>query len=375
MNIELDGDRAMLRDTVRAFAEREIAPRAAKADEEERLPPENLAGLAKLGFMGMGLPDEYGGAGLDMLSCAIVLEELARACASTALSFGAHSILSAQFIYRNAGEEQRHRFLPAMASGEKIGAWALTEPGAGSDALSLTTRAERDGSVYVLTGRKMFITNAWIADIVVVFARTKGSDITTFVVERGMAGFSPQPPLKKMGCRASPTSEIVLDGVRVPEENRLGKEGDGVRQIMEGLNYERAVFAGLPLGLARAALEHSVRYAKERRQFGRPIGDFQLVQEMLADMYAEIQAARLAVYQAAGDLDRGRLTNAAAAAAKLFAGGVAMRAATNAIQVHGGYGYMREFPVERYLRDAKLVEIGAGTSQVMKLIIARELLQ
>ncbi|MBI2930951.1 MAG: acyl-CoA dehydrogenase family protein [Planctomycetes bacterium] len=379
MDFELGSQREMLRQTVRAFAEREVAPRAAAADEAERLPPENFAGLAKLGLMGMALPEDLGGSGLDMLSCTLVVEELARACASTALSLGVHTVLASHFIHRNADDAQRRRFLPAMATGEKIGAWALTEPGAGSDALSLSTRAARDGRAYLLNGRKMFITNGSIADVVVVFAKTKPElgpkGISTFVLERGMPGFAAQPPFKKMGCRASPTCELVLENVRVPEENRLGAEGDGLRQLMEGLNYERTVLSGYPLGVAQAAFECALKYAKERQQFGKPIGQFQLIQEMLADMHTELLAARLMVYRAAAELDAGRLTNTTAAAAKLFAAGMGVRVAMNAVQVLGGYGYMREFPAERYLRDAKLAEIGAGTSQIMKLVIGRELMQ
>ncbi|MEK7860318.1 MAG: acyl-CoA dehydrogenase family protein, partial [Chloroflexota bacterium] len=240
---------------MRSFAESELEPRAAAADESERLPAENFAGLARLGLMGMALPEAYGGGGLDMLASTIVIEEIARACASTALSFGVQTIIAGHFIYRNADEEQRLRFLPGMASGERIGAWALTEPASGSDALSLATRAERDGRSYVLSGRKMFITNASIADLIVVFAKTSpqlgAKGISTFVVERHTPGLAVGEPLRKMGVRASPTCEVILDGCRVPEEGRLGAEGDGARQIMEGLCYERTVMSGMPLGIAQ----------------------------------------------------------------------------------------------------------------------------
>jgi isovaleryl-CoA dehydrogenase len=363
---------------VRAFSEGELAPRAAAADEAERLPAENFAGLARLGLMGMALPEKYGGGSLDMLSSTMVIEEIARACASTALSFGVQTVIAGHFIHRNADDEQRRRFLPGLASGQRIGAWALTEPGSGSDAFSLATRAERDGRDYVLTGRKTFITNAPIADVIVVFAKTRpdlgAKGISTFVVERGTPGLSVGEPLRKMGVRASPTGAVLLDGCRVPEADRLGEEGDGARQIVEGLCYERTVMSGMPLGIAQAAFECALGYAKERRQFGRAIGEFQMVQEMLADMHAEIGAARLLVYEAARALDAGRVENATAATAKLFASAVGVRAAMNAVQILGGYGYTRDFPAERYLRDAKVVEIGAGTSQIMRVVIARELL-
>lgn len=368
----LNPEQSLLKETVRSFAEKELLPRAARADETETLPSENLKGLADLGLMGMSIPAEYGGGNLDMLSSTIVIQEIARACASTALTFGVHAIVATHFLFRNANIEQRKRFLPELCSGKKIAAWALTEPESGSDAFSLSTRARASAGVYALTGRKTFISNGPIAGTMIVFARTDAG-ISTFVVESSTPGFSAGKPIPKMGCRASPTSELILDDCTVPNENLLGKEGDGVNQILAGLAYERTVMSGLALGIARASLECAIQYSRERKQFGRAISRFQLVQEMIATSYTDIVAAENLVCAGAQALDCGRVDQALAAACKLFSAGAAVRASMNAMQILGGYGYTREFPAERYLRDAKVMDVGAGTSEIMKLTIAREL--
>jgi isovaleryl-CoA dehydrogenase len=328
-----------------------------------------------MGLLGISIPKELGGAGADLLTAALVMEELARGCASTALSWGAHAILCAHNLHAFANDAQRRRYLPALCKGEAIGAFALTEPNAGSDATNLVTRAARAAGGYLLSGTKMFITNAPIADLFLVFARSGPDAISLFVVERESPGLSVGKPLEKLGMRGSPTAEVILQEVPVPEENRLGEEGKGVEMMLRALDVERSVFSALPVGIGRAALEASLAYAARREQFGRPIGEFQLIQEMLARMATEISAARLLVYQAAASLSLGERATKEASYAKLFGAEMVNRVTQDAIQIYGGYGYIREFPVERYLRDARLISLGGGTSEMQKLIIARELLK
>lgn len=378
MIISFNEEQKLIRDSVRALAERQVAPIAAEIDRSERFPKETFDKLGEMGLLGIMIPTEYGGAGADVISCCIVLSELARVCASTALSYGAHTVLCTNNLYLHGTEAQRRKYLPDLISGKRLGAWAVTEPVAGSDALGLQCRAERRGDDYVLNGSKIFITNGPVADVFVVFARTRPGapkqGLSAFIIERGYPGFAVGPKLEKMGMRGSPTSEVFFDDCRCPAENLLGEENRGAAQMMAGFDIERVTLAAIPLGIAEAALEASLVYVKQRKQFGKPIGDFQMVQAMLADMATELEAARALVYFAARKLQEGKKATREASMSKLYASEIATRAALNAIQIHGGYGYMKDFPVERMLRDAKLMEIGAGTSQIQRLIIARELL-
>ncbi|MFQ5649893.1 MAG: acyl-CoA dehydrogenase family protein [bacterium] len=379
MNFCLTKEQDMLKSMVREFAQKEVAPLAAELDRQERFPAETFRKMAELGLLGVAIPEEYGGSRVDWISCVLVVEELGRVCASTALSYGAHTFLCAHNLFEHGNEEQRKEYLPSLVKGEKIGAMALTEPEAGSDATSLKTRARKVGDEYVLTGTKTFITNAPVADIVLVFARSAEQEgkqsLSTFIVEKDFPGFSVGKPMEKLGMRGSPTSEIYLEECRVPAKNLLGREGHGMAQMMNGLDMERVVFSGLPLGIAEGASEAAVKYAKERHQFGQPIASFQMVQEMLVDMAKGIEALRLLAYRAAALLEEGKRVTKEASIAKLLGAEVAMKTTLDAVQIFGGYGYTRDYPVERFLRDAKLVEIGGGTSQIQKLIIAKEILR
>jgi isovaleryl-CoA dehydrogenase len=326
------------------------------------------------------VPEEFGGSGGDYIGATLIMEELARVSGSVSLSYGAHAVLCVGAIARDCSPEQKRRVLPRLCSGEAIGAWALTEPGSGSDALGMRTRAVREGDHYVLEGGKTFITNGSEAETLVVYARTdpaKGAHgVSVFLVDGKTPGFTCSRTLEKMGMRGSPTAELRFDGMRVSLADRIGEENRGVAMMMRGLDVERATLAGISLGLAQAALDHSVKWAKERQQFGRPIAEFQMVQKLLADMYVDVEAARLLVYEAA-HLCVAQASGCAklASAAKLFASEIATKAGLAAVQVFGGYGYTREYPVERIARDAKLMEIGAGTSEIQRTIIARELLR
>ncbi|HET6370712.1 MAG TPA: acyl-CoA dehydrogenase family protein [Nitrospiria bacterium] len=375
MNLNLTEEQRFLKKTLSDFVDRELAPRAAVVDREESFPREGFRQLAGLGLLGLTVSKEHGGAEADLLSAAVVMEEIARGCASTALSWGAHAILCTHNLYVFSNESQRRRYLPSLCRGEKIGAFALTEPNAGSDATSLSTRAARAGKGYRLSGTKMFITNAPVADLFLVFARSGPESLSLFIVEKDFPGVSVGKPLEKLGMRGSPTAEVVLQEVPVPEENRLGEEGEGVEMMLRALDVERAVFSALPVGIAQAALDAAVSYARQRRQFGKPIGEFQLVQEMLARMATELAAARLLAYQAAAAADGGARATCEASYAKLFGAEMVNRVTQDAVQIFGGYGYIREFPVERYLRDARLISLGGGTSEIQKLIIAREILK
>lgn len=383
MDFELDEAHRLLRDTVAAWAEREIGPIADEIDRRDEFPPDLWVKMGGLGILGITVPPEYGGAGFDLLAGVLTIEQIARFSGSVALSYGAHANLCTQNIYRNGNEEQRRRFLPPLCSGQHIGALAMTEPDAGSDAVGgMQTRAVRDGDDYVLNGTKMFITNGPVADTILLYAKTaperRQHGITAFIIEKGMPGFSVSRKLDKVGHRGSPTGELVLQDVRVPARNVVGKENEGVRVMMSGLDSERAFLAGESLGLAERALELSVAYAKERKQFGQPIGHFQLIQGKLADMYVQVESARWLVYRTAVLADQaekeGRRFSKEAAAAIMYAAEVSTRVALDAVQIHGGYGYLMDNPVQRILRDAKLLEIGAGTTEIRKTIIARELL-
>ncbi len=369
---------AEIRRAVREFAAIEILPHASRWDEEETFPRETVDKLGELGFLGPIFPEKYGGAGFNYTEYAVLVEELARADASVAITVAAHVSLAANHIYEQGTEEQKAKYLAPLASGEALGAWSLTEPGAGSDAGGTRTTAVRDGNEWVLNGSKTFTTNGSQADIAICIASTdpdlKTHGISAFIVERGTAGFRTGRKERKLGHRASDTSEMVFDDCRVPDENRLGPAGAGFRGAMNVLDGGRISIAALSLGIARAALECAATYAKERRQFDRPISDFQGVRFPLADSKLEIEASHLLIQRAAALKDSGAPTTSESAMAKLHASETAVRVTNRAVQVLGGYGYTREYPAERYLRDAKLMTIGEGTSEIQRLIIARPLL-
>ena len=378
MDLSLSEEERELRDAARRFARKEVAPVADRMDREDYFPREVFRRLGEQGFLGITVPTEWGGLGLSYLAQALVLEELARWSPALALSVGAHSNLFADNVARNGTNAQREAFLPPVVTGEAVGALALTEPGAGSDAVSIRTRAERQGGAYVLNGAKQFITNGPIADELLVYAKTapeKGPHgISAFLVRRSSPGFAVARSLDKMGMRGSPTGELSFQDVEVPADQLVGEENGGVRIMMSGLNVERAVLTAIPLGIMAECLDRSVAYAREREQFGQKIGRFELIQEKLANMYTDLEASRLLLYSALDRLsdDPGNLR--ASAAALTFASEASTRVALEAVQVHGGYGYMRDLPLERLARDAKLLEIGAGTSEIRRLIVARELL-
>ncbi len=378
MELGLSDDELALRDGTREIVRREVVPVADRMDREDLFPRDVFVRLGGHGLLAPTLPTELGGLGLTYRAQAIVLEEIARASPALALSVGAHSNLFADNVARNASPEVARRVLPEVASGRAIGALALTEPDAGSDAVAIRMRAERRGSEYVLNGSKQFITNGPVASVLLVYAKTAPErgprGISAFLVRADAPGFSVARALDKMGMRGSPTGELAFRDVRVPLEDRLGAENDGVRIMMSGLNVERAVLAAIPVGILVECLERSVAYARSREQFGQAIGRFELVQEKLADMYTDLQAARLLLYAALDGVVREPGRRSASAAALTFASEASTRAALQAIQIHGGYGYMRDLPLERLARDAKLLEIGAGTSEIRRLLIARELL-
>ncbi len=378
MDLRLTEEERALQEAVRTFVRKELAPVADRMDREDHWPTGVFHRMGEQGFLGVTVPPELDGAGAGYLTQALVLEEVARVSPAFALSVGAHSNLCLDNLCRNANEEQRKRYVPALATGKATGALALTEPNAGSDAVSLQTRAEKKGDHYVLHGTKQFITNGPVADTLLVYARTspsKGSrGISAFIVEKGYRGFSVSRKLDKMGMRGSPTGELVFDGVEVPKENLLGREDHGVEIMMSGLNVERAVLAAIPLGIMEECLALSVKYAQEREQFHNKIGRFQLVQEKLANMYMQLEASRGLVHRALDSVGHDKRTGRPACAALTYASEASTRVALDAIQLHGGNGYMRDLPIERLMRDAKLLEIGAGTSEIRRLVIARELL-
>ena len=379
LDFGLGQDADMLRETVRSFSSTEIAPRADDIDRSNEFPRDLWVPMGALGLHGITVEEEWGGTGLGYLEHCIAMEEVSRASASVGLSYGAHSNLCVNQIRRNGSADQKRRYLPKLIAGEHVGSLAMSEAGSGSDVVSMSTRAEKRGASYVLNGTKMWITNAPHADTLVVYAKTDPAvgprGITAFIVEKGMNGFSVSPKLDKLGMRGSDTAELVFDDCEVPGENVLGAVNGGVKVLMSGLDYERAVLAAGSLGIMQAALDLVVPYAHARKQFGRPIGTFQLVQAKIADMYVTLNAARAYVYAVARACDRGETTREDAAGAILFASEAATRTALDAIQVLGGNGYINDYPAGRLLRDAKLYEIGAGTSEIRRMLIGRELFE
>lgn len=366
-----------LRETVHRFAQEKIAPLAAEADARNDFPAPLWAEMGALGLLGITAEPEFGGSGMGYLAHVVAMEEISRACAAVGLSYGAHSNLCVNQISRWGTPEQKRKYLPALCSGETVGALAMSEAGAGSDVLSMRLTAEKKNDRFVLNGSKMWITNGPDAGTLVVYARTAqqaaARSITAFIVERGMPGFSVAQKLDKLGMRGSNTGELVFENVEVPFENVLGVEGEGVKVLMSGLDYERVVLAGGPLGIMAACLDVAVPYVRERRQFGQPVGAFQLVQGKLADMYTALNASRAYVYAVAAACDRGAPARKDAAGCILFAAERATQVALDAIQLLGGNGYVNEYPTGRLLRDAKLYEIGAGTSEVRRWLVGREI--
>jgi alkylation response protein AidB-like acyl-CoA dehydrogenase len=378
MNFDLSVEQQILKRTMRDFAEREIAPGAAARDESARFPVELLPKMAALGVFGINVPQDYGGAGLDAVSGTIIIEEIARVDAAVALLVASHNSLCTGHILNFGNQAQKAKYLPALASGARLGAWALTEPHSGSDAAALRTSARRSGDHWTLDGAKQFITQGSTAGIYVIMASTnlsQGKDgISAFIVERDTPGLRVGRIENKLGVRASDTAALHIEELRLTEDHLLGRLHGAFAQVLEVLQGGRIGIGALAVGIARGALEESLKYAEERRQFGKPIAEFEAIQWMLADMATEIDAARLLVQRAARLKDIGRPFAKAASQAKLYAAEVAMRAASKAVQIHGGYGYIKDSPVERYFRDAKLCEIGEGTSEMQRITIARELL-
>ena len=376
MDFKLTEEQKAFEKMVKEFVEKEIKPIASEIDREGGYPLEIIKKMGKLGLMGMTVPTKYGGAGIDRVSYTIALEEISRVCGSTGLMLEAHNSLGIGHIYEKGTEEQRRKYLPMLTS-KKIAAWALTEPNAGSDAASIQMKAVLDNDEWVLNGTKHFITSGHIAEVVTVMAKTdknKGArGISAFIIEKGTPGFTYGVEEDKLGLRGTVTSELIFENCRIPKENLLGEEGMGFIEAMNILDRGRTAIGAMAVGIAQGALDESVRYAKERKQFGRPIAKFQAIQWMIADMATEIEAARLLVRRAAFLEDKNEKFTREAAMAKLFASEMAMKSARKAIQIHGGYGYMKERPLERFFRDVKLCEIGEGTSEVQRMVIARQL--
>jgi len=379
MDFSLCEHHEILRKTVRDFARAEVLPHARKWDEEERFPQEIVPRLAEMGLLGIRIPEAYGGSGMDTQSYTICVEEIARADGSLALTVASHNGLGTGHILSFGNEAQKKKYLPKAARGEWLAAWALTEPGSGSDSAGLRTTARRAGDKWIINGTKMFITQGSVGGFCVVLARTnpdvaKQKGITAFVVEHGTRGFTPSTHLEKLGCRSSDTVELTFEDVVVGDDQRVGEIDHGFTDTMKILDRGRISIAAMALGLGFGALEMAIAYAKERKQFGKPIAEYQAVQWMLADSKVELDAAQLLTYRAAWMCDQGRPYTREASMAKLFASEAASRACNRALQVHGGYGYTREFHVERHLRDAKICEIGEGTSEVQRIVIAKQLL-
>jgi alkylation response protein AidB-like acyl-CoA dehydrogenase len=375
LSYDLSDEQRLFRDTVRDFAEGALAPVAEELDREGRFPVELVEQAAGLGLLGIPLDEEWGGAGAGTVSYALAIEELARVDSSFAITVAAHTSLGTQPIAMFGSDQQRQRWLPELASGRGLGSFGLTEPGAGSDAGATRTTARLEDGEWVIDGTKMFITNAGtpLSRLVTITARTGEDEVSNIVVENGTPGYEQSAPLKKMGWRSSDTRELVFRGCRVPEGNLLGPRGQGFRQFLQILDGGRISVAALGLGMAQGAFELALRYAKDREQFGRPIGKFQAVQFKIADMATEIDAARQLVYRAAWLKDEGRDFAQAAAIAKLYTGELARRACNESLQIHGGYGFMDEYPISRFYRDAKVLEIGEGTNEIQRLVIARGL--
>jgi isovaleryl-CoA dehydrogenase len=376
-NFDLGETADAIRDTVWSFASNEIAPRAEEIDKTNTFPRDLWPKIGALGLLGITVEEEYGGAGLGYLEHCVAMEEISRASASVGLSYGAHSNLCVNQIRRNGTDSQKRKYLPKLISGENVGALAMSEPGAGSDVVSMRTRADKKCDRYVINGGKMWITNGPVAETLVVYAKTNPEagprGMTAFIIEKGMKGFSTAQKLDKLGMRGSDTCELVFQDCEVPEENVLGEVGKGVNVLMSGLDYERAVLAAGPLGIMQACMDVVMPYVQERKQFGQPIGMFQLVQGKVADMYVTMNAARAYVYAVAKACDRGQTTREDAAGAILYAAERATQCALDAIQLLGGNGYINDYATGRLLRDAKLYEIGAGTSEIRRMLIGREL--
>ena len=378
MNFDLGEDVNALRDTVHRWAQERVKPMAAEIDRSNAFPPELWREMGDLGLLGITVPEEFGGAGMSYLAHTVAVEEIARASASVSLSYGAHSNLCVNQIKLNGTEAQKQKYLPDLVSGAHVGALAMSEPSAGSDVVSMQLRAEKRNGYYVLNGAKYWITNGPDADTLVVYAKTDpdagSKGITAFIVEKTMAGFSTSKHFDKLGMRGSNTAELIFENCEVPFENVLGEEGKGVRVLMSGLDYERVVLSGIGTGIMAACLDEVMPYMAERRQFGQPIGNFQLMQGKLADMYTKMNSARAYVYEVAKACDRGDVTRQDAAACVLYASEEAMWVAHQAVQAFGGAGYLSDNPVGRIFRDAKLMEIGAGTSEIRRMLIGREMM-
>ncbi len=379
MDFELKEEHKMIRDTIRDFAEKEISKIADKNDEEERFPKETIKKLAELGFLGMEIPEEYGGAGTDSISYVIAIEELSRVCPAHGVIVSVNNSLVCYGLYKFGNEEQKRKFLVPLARGEKLGAFALTEPHAGSDASNLLTIAKKEGNEYVINGKKVWVTNGPEADYILVFAVTdkekKHRGITCFIADTGLKGLIKSPPEKKLGIRSAHSCEITFENYRIPEENRLGDEGEGFKIAMSILDAGRIGIAAQATGIAQAALEHSIKFARERVAFGVPIIEHQAISFYIAEMETRINAARLLTYHAAWKKEKGQKFTKEASMAKYFASETAMWATTKAIQIHGSMGYSREHPVQRFFRDAKVTEIYEGTNEIQKIVIARETLK
>jgi len=379
MKLELTDQQKMIQKMVREFADKEVAPIASELDEKGEYPTKTLEKMAKLGLLGIIIPSEYGGAGLDTISYSIVVEEISKKCASTGVITSVHNSLTAWPIMKYGNEEQKKKYLPILARGEKIGAFAATEPNAGSDLGALRTTAELKGDKYIINGDKTFITSGPEAGIIIVFAVTDknlgAKGLSAFIIESGMKGYKVGSIFEKLGINASKTSELLFENMEVPRENLLGKEGEGFKIALSTLDGGRIGIASQAVGIAQAALDESIEYSKQRQQFGRPIAKFQAIQWMIAEMATKIEASRFLVYNAAYKKDIGEKISKDAAMAKLFASDTAMDSAIKAVQIHGGYGYTKEYTVERLFRDAKITEIYEGTSEILKMVIAGSLLK
>lgn len=377
MDFMLTEQQKLFQKTIRSFCEKELKPLASKIDKEEYFPKSIYKKMGQIGLLGMTVPQKYGGTGIDRVSYMIALEEVSRVCGSTGITVEAHNSLGLGHIYERGTEEQRKKYLPKLTNGDGLAAWALTEPNAGSDAAGLQTTAVLDKNEWVLNGTKQFITSGDMADVVTIMAKTdkgKGAKgISAFIVEKDTPGFTVGQSEDKLGLRGSHTVELILENCRIPKEQLLGEKDLGFVGAMNILDRGRTAIGAMSVGIARGALEDSIEYAKQRQQFGRPIGKFQAIQWMIADMATEVDAARLLVYRAAFMEDQNVPFTKEASMAKLFASEIAMRATVKAMQIHGGYGYMREYPLERYYRDIKLCQIGEGTSEVQRMVIAKQL--